>query len=73
MPEEQWTPAKSRWAVDRDGRIGRVTDRYEEDVYLRPPGGGREWTAAPESLRQPTDEEMAKVRVYTTPVPAVES
>lgn len=73
MPEEQWRPIKSRYAVDAEGRIGRVTERYGDSVYLRPPGGGREWTAAPESLRQPTGEEMAAVRVYTTPVPAVES
>ncbi|MEF9881568.1 hypothetical protein [Streptomyces sp. P9-A4] len=73
MSEEQWQPAKSRYAVDGDGRIGRIVDRDEGSVYLRPPGGGREWTVAPETLRQPTSDEMTQVRVFTTPVPKVES
>ncbi|MET7756791.1 hypothetical protein ABZT27_19130 [Streptomyces sp. NPDC005389] len=73
MPVEPWQPAKSRYAVDAEGRIGRIVDRYEGSIYLRPPGGGREWTAEPETLRQPTADEMAKARVFTTPVPAVDS
>lgn len=71
--EIEWAPLPTRYAVDSDGRIGRVQERYAGSVYLRPPGGGREWAVAPESLRRPTNEEMAQVRVFTTPVLAVES
>ncbi|WP_251066107.1 hypothetical protein [Streptomyces sp. ISL-36] len=46
--------------------------RYEGSVYLRPPGGGREWAVPPEELREPTPEEFDQARVLTTPVPAVE-
>ncbi|MGW0468263.1 hypothetical protein ACWDX6_23805 [Streptomyces sp. NPDC003027] len=68
MPEEDWTPTLSRYAVDRDGRVGRVVDRYEGSVYLRPPGGGKEWSVAPEELRPPTRLEMRDVEIFTTPV-----
>lgn len=73
MAEEQWRPTKSRYAVDDEGRIGRVQESYIGSVLLRPPGGGKEWSVAPESLRQPTADEMTQVRVFTTPVPKVES
>ncbi|MFG3498643.1 hypothetical protein [Streptomyces sp. NPDC047928] len=42
-------------------------------MYLRPPGGGREWAVPPEELRGPTPKELDQVRVFTTPVLAVES
>ncbi|MFC8583165.1 hypothetical protein ACFUGD_01105 [Streptomyces sp. NPDC057217] len=70
--EEQWAPLPTRYAVDKDGRIGRVQERYAGSVYLRPPGGGKEWAVPPEELRRPTEDEMREVRVYTTPVQAVE-
>ncbi|WP_265867355.1 hypothetical protein [Streptomyces sp. SKN60] len=41
-------------------------------MYLRPPGGGREWAVPPDELRAPPSEELGRVRVFTTPVPAVE-
>lgn len=69
MSEEQWQPTKSRYAVDAEGRIGRVVDRYEGSVYLRPPGGGREWSSPPEALRAPTQAEMRRIQVFTSPVP----
>ncbi|GAA0623501.1 hypothetical protein [Streptomyces crystallinus] len=49
-------------------RIGVVRQRYEGSVYLRPPGGGTEWATAPEALRHLSPEELARVRVYETPV-----
>ncbi|AVH95860.1 hypothetical protein C5L38_12890 [Streptomyces sp. WAC00288] len=70
--EEQWAPLPTRYAVDKDGRIGRVQSRYLGSVYLRPPGGGKEWAVPPEELRRPTAEEMNRVRVFITPVQAVE-
>ncbi|MFI9123819.1 hypothetical protein ACIGW0_31260 [Streptomyces bikiniensis] len=70
--EEQWAPLPTRYAVDKNGRIGRVQERYLGSVYLRPPGGGREWTVPPEELRRPTEAEMRQIRVYITPVQAVD-
>ncbi|MEU3608620.1 hypothetical protein AB0E83_24725 [Streptomyces sp. NPDC035033] len=66
--EEHWQPAKARYAVDRDGRIGRVTDLFAGRACLVPPGGGREWEVESEELRRPTDDEAARIRVLTTPV-----
>ncbi|GGP95793.1 hypothetical protein [Streptomyces melanogenes] len=50
------------------GRGGVVEERYEGSVYLRPPGGGTQWATAPECLRRPTREELARARVLDTPV-----
>ncbi|MDT9691363.1 hypothetical protein Q5762_24060 [Streptomyces sp. P9(2023)] len=72
MAEEVWRPATRKYAVDARGKLGRVTGRYPGSVYLRPPGGGREWAVPPEELRAPTETELAQVRVLITPVPAVE-
>ncbi|MFD9567063.1 hypothetical protein [Streptomyces sp. NPDC059994] len=49
-------------------RIGVVESRYEGSVYLRPPGGGSQWATAPEALRHLTREELARARVFGTPV-----
>ncbi|MYS08322.1 hypothetical protein GTW71_18195 [Streptomyces sp. SID6041] len=68
MVAEEWSPAAGRYAVGKDGRLGQVTGLYLGSVYLRPPGGGREWSCPPEELRQPTDLEMAQIRVLTTRV-----
>lgn len=67
---EDWQPTISRYAVDRAGRLGRVTGSYLGSIYLRPPGGGREWSAAPEELQEPTTAELARARILSTPVPA---
>ncbi|MEU2114929.1 hypothetical protein ABZ567_04565 [Streptomyces sp. NPDC016459] len=50
-------------------RLGRVSRSQAGKVYLRPPGGGAEWVAAPEDLRAPTEDEWSRIRVLTTPVP----
>ncbi|MFE5901109.1 hypothetical protein ACFQ67_27345 [Streptomyces sp. NPDC056488] len=76
MPGEAWAPAAQRYAVDTSGstpRFGRVTRCTDGTVFLHPPGGGAEWSASPEELRQPTEDEWARIRVVTTPVPAVGS
>ncbi|MEU3075913.1 hypothetical protein [Streptomyces laurentii] len=42
---------------------------HEDDlIYLRPVGGGKEWTARAEDLRPPTDSECESIRTLTTPV-----
>lgn len=57
------------YAVDTDtNRLGQITARYSGSVFLRPPGGGREWAVAPDRLRPPTDTELRVARVYGTPV-----
>lgn len=49
---ERCTPEPGSFAVDgRDGRVGRVTGRAGDDVRLRPPGGGPEWSCPPDALR----------------------
>lgn len=49
---ERWTPEPGSFAVDgRDGRVGRVMGRAGDDVRLRPPGGGPEWSCPPDALR----------------------
>jgi hypothetical protein len=49
-------------------RAGRVMAHEGATVFLRPPGGGIEWTAPAEALREPTDGERASIRALTTPV-----
>ncbi|WP_369147112.1 hypothetical protein [Streptomyces sp. R44] len=73
MDDVEWAPLPTRYAVDSHGRIGCIRERYAGVVYLRPPGGGREWTVPSQFLRQPTEEEMAQVRALVTPAPAVEA
>ncbi|MEV6352599.1 hypothetical protein [Streptomyces hydrogenans] len=51
-------------------RLGKVTAWDGELVHLQRPGGGAAWTAAPDGLRRPTEDEHALIRVLTTPVPA---
>ncbi|MFF5426024.1 MULTISPECIES: hypothetical protein [unclassified Streptomyces] len=51
-------------------RLGRVAAWDGELVHLAPPGGGTTWTAAPDELRRPTEEEHARIRVLTTRVSA---
>ncbi|MFE9368573.1 hypothetical protein ACFYM2_02120 [Streptomyces sp. NPDC006711] len=58
-----------RYVVDMDtGRVGQVVAEYEGSVFLRPPGGGRQWAVAPHRLRPPTDTELRVARLYGTPV-----
>ncbi|MFE0644325.1 hypothetical protein ACFW2Y_22350 [Streptomyces sp. NPDC058877] len=57
--------------VEGSSRFGRVTAWDGDLVHLVPPGGGAEWTAAPTALRRPNEEECARIRVLTSPVPTV--
>ncbi|MFJ3904233.1 hypothetical protein [Streptomyces sp. NPDC090025] len=50
-------------------RLGRVLRTQAGRVHVSPPGGGAEWTAVPGDLRAPTEDEWARIRVLTTPVP----
>ncbi|MFE9117106.1 hypothetical protein [Streptomyces sp. NPDC007172] len=60
----------AEYAVDtaNDNKIGVVQDRFEGSVYLRPPGGGVEWTTPPEALRHLSAAELAQAHVLDTPV-----
>lgn len=44
-------------------RVGKVMGRVGTYIQLRPLGGGREWDAAPESLRPPTPRELLSARL----------
>ncbi|MFE5509355.1 hypothetical protein ACFQ9J_01840 [Streptomyces sp. NPDC056529] len=64
-------PAAGVFVADTGGktvRLGQVSRTQSGSVYVRPPGGGAEWVAAPGDLRAPTEEEWALIRVLTTPV-----
>ncbi|WP_331445406.1 hypothetical protein [Streptomyces xanthochromogenes] len=37
-------------------------------MFLRPPGGGREWAVAPDRLRPLTEPERRRAEIYGTPV-----
>ncbi|MDT0445861.1 hypothetical protein [Streptomyces johnsoniae] len=45
------------------GRVGRVMAHLYGTVWLRPPGGGQEWTARPEDLAPVTASESLSPRV----------
>ncbi|MER0447871.1 hypothetical protein ABR738_25515 [Streptomyces sp. Edi4] len=67
---EDATESTAEYAVDtaNDNRIGVVQERFEGSVYLRPPGGGVEWTTRPEALRHPSATELVQAHVLDTPV-----
>ncbi|MFI9719854.1 hypothetical protein ACIHFE_09400 [Streptomyces sp. NPDC052396] len=49
------------WLMDTErGKVGQLMDEDKRDgvVYLRPPGGGREWTVEPSSVRLATDQDF---------------
>ncbi|MBH1937258.1 hypothetical protein I5Q34_23815 [Streptomyces sp. AV19] len=48
----------------RRERVGQVMDRTGQNVWLRPPGGGREWEARAETLRLATPEERRQSGVH---------
>ncbi|MFE3688257.1 hypothetical protein ACFXPM_34190 [Streptomyces sp. NPDC059095] len=59
----------TRYAVDvATGKVGEVMAEHPGSVYLRPPGGGREWAVAPAQLRPPTETELRAARIYDTPI-----
>jgi hypothetical protein len=47
----------------KTGKIGYVMGHAGPYVQLRPPGGGREWDADPDAIRQATDTEVLRARV----------
>ncbi|MFE0643403.1 hypothetical protein ACFW2Y_17595 [Streptomyces sp. NPDC058877] len=57
--------------AEGSSRLGKVTAWDGDVVHLSPPGGGTSWTAPAAELRRPTEEESARIRVLTSPVPAV--
>ncbi len=61
--------SSGRYAVDtRTNRIGERMGSEGPYVQLRPVGGGREWDCPPGKLREPTEDELKKVRVLGSPV-----
>jgi hypothetical protein len=57
MPRVKFPPPPELGALVRDitiDRVGVVMDVCGNNVYLRPQGGGVEWTALPEEL-EPAD------------------
>ncbi|WP_206305947.1 hypothetical protein [Streptomyces sp. RFCAC02] len=44
-------------------RIGRVMSYLSGHIWLRPPGGGREWTALPDEVRPISASESLRHRV----------
>ncbi|MFF3159346.1 hypothetical protein [Streptomyces sp. NPDC057910] len=59
----------TQYAVDMEsGKVGEIMAEHPGSVFLRPPGGGREWAVAPGRLRPPTDVELRVARICNTPV-----
>jgi hypothetical protein len=61
--DESWPTVGMLVREIKQNRIGRVMDRTQNLVWLRAPGGGREWTARLDEI-QPAgaaDELSAKV------------
>ncbi|MEU6678870.1 hypothetical protein [Streptomyces sp. NPDC046925] len=48
----------------RRQRLGRVMGHEGPYLQLRPPGGGREWDADPERVRQAEGDEILRAGVY---------
>lgn len=44
-------------------RLGRVMGHYGAYLQLRPPAGGLEWDARPESVRPAREDEIVHVRI----------
>lgn len=67
---EVFTEGTAEYVVDtaNGNKIGAVQERFEGSVYLRPPGGGVEWTTPPEALRHLSAAELTQARVCDTPV-----
>ncbi|MEV6727122.1 hypothetical protein AB0M94_40170 [Streptomyces xanthochromogenes] len=59
----------THYAVDMDtDKVGEIMAEHPGSVFLRPPGGGREWAVAPHRLRPLTPTELRVARIYSTPV-----
>uniref|UniRef100_A0AAU2V646 Uncharacterized protein n=1 Tax=Streptomyces sp. NBC_00003 TaxID=2903608 RepID=A0AAU2V646_9ACTN len=58
-----------RFAVDKGtDAVGEIVAEYEGSVFLRPPGGGIEWSVLPNQVRPCTEAELRSARVLSTPV-----
>ncbi|MEV8524690.1 hypothetical protein AB0451_11170 [Streptomyces sp. NPDC052000] len=60
-----------RFAVDQGtNAVGEIVAEYEGSVFLRPPGGGIEWSAPPDRVRPCTEAELRSAQVLSTRVVA---
>ncbi|MFC0847727.1 hypothetical protein ACFH04_29045 [Streptomyces noboritoensis] len=58
-----------RFAVDKStDAVGEIVAEYEGSVYLRPPGGGTEWSAPPHQVRPCTEAELRDAQALSRPV-----
>ncbi|MFJ4769865.1 hypothetical protein ACIP88_12205 [Streptomyces uncialis] len=58
------TIAVGTLVIDTAGRrIGRFEDSLGSRCFLRPLGGGREWTVDPDHVRQATEAEILAAKV----------
>jgi hypothetical protein len=63
-PEQEPAPPPQVGALMKHGkRVGRVMDVRVQTVYLRPVGGGTEWTAKPEELVPASTSDLLSPRV----------
>ncbi|QLE75904.1 hypothetical protein FGW37_05545 [Streptomyces rectiverticillatus] len=53
------------WVVDttHDDKLGEVMEQRGSLIWLRPPGGGREWHCKPSDVRPATKDELAASEV----------
>lgn len=61
--DDTWPQAGTLVRDVKENKLGRVMDRTRTVVWLRGPGGGREWTAKIDDIRPAgaADELSAKV------------
>ncbi|MFJ2783663.1 MULTISPECIES: hypothetical protein [unclassified Streptomyces] len=72
MISSTWVPVLNGYAVDTSNghpRPGKIVRTDHELFILRPPGGGAEWPASRQSLREPDITERGEIRTLITPVP----
>ncbi|MFI0978140.1 hypothetical protein ACH4SP_14220 [Streptomyces sp. NPDC021093] len=63
---------RTTYRVDSTGKLGEVVaEDPAGTVWLRPPGGGAEWSVQPDDLRVPTADELKTARLLSTPVGGV--
>ncbi|MGW6535209.1 hypothetical protein ACWGBV_03125 [Streptomyces sp. NPDC055051] len=56
-----WKPTPGEFAIDRAGKIGKVTDQFGGLIYLCPPKGGKVFYRWPDDLRGLTATELRGV------------
>ena len=63
-PESREAPTVGTVMVDEArNKVGEFRGDVAGKFWLRPVGGGREWEASPDFVREATDEERLKVRL----------